>query len=148
MGSTEQDRIGTALGVGTGLFLVSLIGMTLEAPTPAPSRRTAHPEEVTISLVGNPEAILAEATTTEYVSCMLENVDHVTRCRATVPDRVHLVTIIVKPEEAYICPRSSPLVWIAQTPRLATFLRIETRGPWSSCVYGVSSPETESEADP
>lgn len=141
--SHETNEFATALGIGTGLVFVSLLGMQTEPQLLSPVQPRSRPEEVVISFTGHAELLLAEARTSEYSTCSPELAGGISRCHVHVPDRTERLTIVIKPTATFNCTSVHPLVTIGTTVLTSPLLQIESHSNRSYCVYQVVRPSTK-----
>ncbi len=134
MDRTSND-LGTALGIGTGIILITtLFGLNLGS-TAIPFSPRSRREEARVSFVGDAPIILAEAATTEYVNCDTEHRHGISWCRLWAPGPIERIIVAVRPWRSLECRRTTPLVWIDDRPETTTFVGVEAHKSYTHCIY-------------
>jgi hypothetical protein len=135
--TTTHDDLGTALGIGTGIMLVTALFGLNSGSSPTSFSPRSRREEVRISFVGNAPIMLAEAATTEYASCDTHQRHGVSECQIRAPGPIERIVIAVKPRRSLECRHATPLLWIDGRPETTTLVGVESHPTYAHCIYQV-----------
>lgn len=138
MGRHSSSHLGTALGIGTGIALLSLFGLSTQ-PSRQPVPRHPRPEAISITFVGLTTDILVATETTEYAHCDPIMRDQIAQCTTQAPGPIVQVTVVVPSKEHVLCRSRHPTLFADHDLLIARLKRIEIHAQSGSayCEYDV-----------